>query len=88
MDARLLPIMQIEVRLSGFLQRVGLPNGFLGGTLDLPDGAIVVDALRLVGVDARAPWLITHNSELARYGTRLQDHDVLIIVPLISGGMF
>lgn len=80
-------IMQIEVQLSGFLQRVGLPNGFLGGTLDLPDGAIVMDALRLVGVDARSPWLITHNRALAQYGTQLQDHDVLNIVPLISGGM-
>lgn len=80
--------MQIEVRLSGFLQRVGLPNGFLGGMLDLPDGAVVRDALKQVGVDDRAPWLITHNGELAQVGAPLQDHDVLTIIPLISGGMY
>ncbi|MFZ1471596.1 MAG: MoaD/ThiS family protein [Anaerolineae bacterium] len=75
------------MQLSGFLRRTGLPNGFYGGTFHLSDGATVRDALRLAGVDARSPWLITHNGELAQYDTPLQDRDVVNIVPLISGGM-
>jgi sulfur carrier protein ThiS len=78
--------MQIEVKLSGFLQRIGLPNGFRGGALEVADDANVSDALALLQIDERSPWLITHNDQLASRAAALQNGDKLVIIPPISGG--
>ena len=79
--------MRIDVRLSGFLKRAGLPGGFTGGSLEAPEGFTVEDVLAQIGVTRRTPWLITHNGELAQFSTVLQDGDIIIIVQPISGGV-
>lgn len=78
--------MQIEVQLIGFLRQTGLPNGFMGGAVSVPDDATVADVLHRVGAGERTPWLVTHNGELARTATVMQDGDTLVIIPPISGG--
>ena len=76
----------ITVRLSGYLKQQGLSTGFAGGSLELGDDATVTDALAAIGVTEKTPWLVTHNGELAVPDTRLEEGDVLVIIPPISGG--
>ena len=78
--------MRVNVRLIGYLAIHGLPSGFLGGPVDLPDDAQVVDLLRVIGLPLPTPYLITRGGQLANLEDRLNDGDALSLIPPIGGG--
>jgi len=78
--------MKIRIELVGFLAREGLPNEFTGGELSVPVGTTLGQALTQIGVAPNAPWLATVNRRLVEREQRLNDGDVVKLIPPISGG--
>lgn len=78
--------MKIQIELVGYLAHEGLPNGFMGGELDVPPGTTLDQVLTQVGVTANAPWLVSVNRRLAAREQVLGDGDVVKLIPPISGG--
>jgi molybdopterin converting factor small subunit len=93
------PRILLTVRIH--LLYFGLLKDFFGGerdTLDLPQGARVEDALRLLRAGASNPQTGTHaaiwnslavavNREYAAASTPLHDADELALLPPVSGGV-
>ena len=57
-----------------------------GGSLQLPEGATVMDAMTLVGLKETDVKLIFVNSKSAGLDTVLVDDDQLGIFPAVGGG--
>lgn len=57
-----------------------------GGSLQLPEGATVMDAMILVGLKEEDVKLIFVNSKSAALDTVLADDDQLGIFPAVGGG--
>lgn len=57
-----------------------------GGSLQLPDGATVMDVMTLVGLKEEDVKLIFVNSKSAALDTVLVDDDQLGIFPAVGGG--
>jgi molybdopterin synthase catalytic subunit len=76
--------MEVRVRLFAALrERVGAPEL----VLELPDGALVGDALeRLAGVTAGVPAVLAVNREYADRGAALHEGDEVALIPPVSGG--
>lgn len=78
--------MKIRIELVGFLARIGLPNGFVGGELDVPDDTTLDTVLDQLGIAHNTPWLVSVNRRLADRDRVLIEGDVVKIIPPISGG--
>ena len=78
--------MRINLKLVGFLASVGLPNGFKGGEVTLPDGDSIEDLFKSVGVDLPTPNLIVRDGRLAEIQEPIRDGDVIELIPSIGGG--
>ena len=76
--------MEVRVRLFAALrERVGAPEV----VLDLPDGALVGDALdRLAGMTDGVPAVLAVNREYADRAVALHEGDELALIPPVSGG--
>jgi molybdopterin synthase catalytic subunit len=76
--------MEVRVRLFAALrERVGAPEL----VLELPDGALVGDALeRLAGVTGGIPAVLAVNREYADRGAALHEGDEVALIPPVSGG--
>jgi molybdopterin synthase catalytic subunit len=76
--------MEVRVRLFAALrERVGAPEL----VLELPDGALVGDALeRLAGVTGEIPAVLAVNREYADRGAALHEGDEVALIPPVSGG--
>jgi molybdopterin converting factor subunit 1 len=76
--------MHVSVRLFASLrERAGAEEI----ELDLPEGAVVTDALeRLAGVTEGMHVVMAVNQEYADAGTRLEAGDELALIPPVSGG--
>jgi molybdopterin synthase catalytic subunit len=76
--------MEVRVRLFAALRdRVGAPELML----ELPDGALVGDALdRLAGVTGGVPAVLAVNREYADRGAALHEGDEVALIPPVSGG--
>jgi sulfur carrier protein ThiS len=83
--------MNIRIKTSGQVT-VSLPaaDSREGARLELPDGATVLDAMRQVGLDTGASYLVVLNSTSlprAERATRaLAEGDELAILPPLRGG--
>jgi sulfur carrier protein ThiS len=79
--------MHIEVHLFANLADY-LPPGGQGGTvrLELPEGATLRDLLRELRVPPELPGLLFVNGQDAAPGHRLQNGDVVSILPPLAGG--
>jgi sulfur carrier protein ThiS len=78
--------MKIRTELVGFLAGLGLPNGFMGGELEVPEGARLKHVLALLDVSARTPLLVTVNGRRAEHSLVLHEGDIVRFVPHIGGG--
>jgi sulfur carrier protein ThiS len=78
--------MQVTLKLVGYLADVGLPGGFKGGQVSLPDDATIENLLNTVGLPLPTPNLIIRDKRLASVTDSLQDGDVVQLVPPIGGG--
>ncbi len=76
--------MEVRVRLFAALrERVGAPEV----VLELPDGAVVGDALdRLAGVTDGVPAVLAVNREYADRAAALHEGDEVALIPPVSGG--
>jgi molybdopterin synthase catalytic subunit len=76
--------MEVRIRLFASLrERAGAPEI----TLDLPDGALVRDALeRLATVTDGVPAVMAVNHEYARDDAMLHEGDEVALIPPVSGG--
>ncbi len=76
--------MEVRVRLFAALrERVGAPEV----VLELPDGALVGDALdRLAGVTNGVPAVLAVNREYADRAAALNEGDEVALIPPVSGG--
>jgi sulfur carrier protein ThiS len=63
----------------------GLPNGFKGGEVTLPDGASIEDLLKTVGLAPPTPNLIVRDGRLADLQEILRDGEAIELTPPISG---
>lgn len=78
--------MKINVTLVGYLAVDGLPGGFHGGWVDLPDDARVLDLLQTIHQPIPTPYLISLREQLANLDDPLQEGDTLYLIPPIGGG--
>jgi molybdopterin synthase catalytic subunit len=76
--------MEVRVRLFAALrERAGAPEL----VLELPDGALVGDALdRLASVTGGVPAVLAVNREYADRGAALREGDEVALIPPVSGG--
>ncbi len=78
--------MRVNVTLVGYLEKEGLPGGFHGGAVELPEGAQVVDLLNAIGLPLPTPNLIALGDQIAGLEALLRDGDTLSLIPPIGGG--
>ena len=78
--------MKITLKLVGFLASTGLPNGFKGGEVTLPDGASIEHLLTSVELTLPTANIIVRDGRLADIQEILKDGDVIELVPPIGGG--
>lgn len=78
--------MKIRIELVGYLSRIGLPNGYRGGELDVANQISLGDALLSIGVDEHTPLFVSVNQKFATRDQVLQNGDVVKLIPPISGG--
>lgn len=78
--------MQITVELVGFLKQTKQAEKLRAGALALPEGATLADALAQIGVTPDLPLMVTVNGGRPVSGQRLQDGDVIHLIPPIGGG--
>lgn len=75
--------MQIKIKLMGML-RDKTPEG---GSIELPAGATITDALVALDIDAGSVQVFTVNGQLQRdKGYQLSDGDELSVIPPVGGG--
>lgn len=83
--------MQVRLRTGGRLRHY-LPDGSSGsqGTLEMPEGASVLDAMRAIGLPLEDSYLVTLNGDLVpaddRSATALTGGDDLGIFPPLKSG--
>jgi molybdopterin converting factor small subunit len=76
--------MTMQIRIKCFATLSGhTPEG---GSLQLPEGATVMDAAALIGLKEEDVKLIFVNSKSAGFDTVLADDDQLGIFPAVGGG--
>lgn len=78
--------MKIRIEMVGYLAGIGLPGGFKGGEVDMPEGAVVLDLLRAVQAPITYQFLISRDDMLVDPETPLREGDVLFFIPPIGGG--
>ena len=75
--------MKIRLKLMGVLKA----KAPAGGTLELPAGATIDDALRALDVTSPAIRVFTVNGDFERDRARvLADDDELAVIPPVGGG--
>ena len=75
--------MRIRLKLMGLL-KAGTPAG---GVLDVPDGATIEDALRVLAIAPPGNAVISVNGRIERDRTRtLAADDELTVIPPVGGG--
>jgi sulfur carrier protein ThiS len=78
--------MEIIVELTGYLAHSSQGKQLRSGKITLPDQATLDEALALVGVPAKIPYIVTINGKLAKPGQALLEGAVVCLIPPISGG--
>ncbi|MBI2298182.1 MAG: MoaD/ThiS family protein [Armatimonadetes bacterium] len=76
--------MQVTVRLYAQL-RERLPRGERQVTLELPEGATVLDLADRLGLGQTAVEIMVNNTG-AHYGLKVGDGDVVSFFPALAGG--
>lgn len=74
--------MKIEIRLFGVFRI----DRFERQVRDYPDGTIVDDVVKDLGLPERLLGIVVVNDCHARVEYRLQDGDCLTLLPLLDGG--
>lgn len=75
--------MEIRIKLMGMLKDKAPP----GGTLDVPEGATIEDALTALKIPVDSVQVFTINGQLVRdRARRLNTGDELSVLPPVGGG--
>ena len=78
--------MIIRIELVGFLGSIGLPNGFIGGELEVADAMTLEELMALLEASDQIPLFPTVNGRRANLSVVLEDSDIVRLVPLVGGG--
>lgn len=79
--------MKVHIKLFGAF-RSFLPLGAAGPmcTVDVEDGALLRDVLRVLSVPEEEPKTLVHNRRAGTLNQPLQEGDVVAVFPPVSGG--